>query len=171
MSKGIVMFKINDYVVYSSSGVYKIVDITIEKDINDNDTEYYVLRPAFDKNLTIKTPVNNPKVLIRGIMKKDDVLSLIENMPEVETTWVEDNRERSERFKAALRTGEGEEWIKLIKTIYLEKREKTDHGKKLMKTDEQIMKAAEKILYEEFAIALDISPEEVISYINDHVKG
>lgn len=45
------MFKVNDYVVYSSTGVYKIIDIRKEKDISDNDTEYYVLQPAYSKNL------------------------------------------------------------------------------------------------------------------------
>lgn len=73
-------------------------------------------------------------------------------------------------FKAALRTGECEELIKLIKTLYLEKKEKSVIGKKLMKSDEDIMKAAEKHLYEEFAIALNISPNEVVTYILEHIS-
>jgi len=39
-----------------------------------------------------------------------------------------------------------------------------------MKTDEDIMKAAEKNLHEEFAMALNISPDEVLHYILDHVQ-
>ncbi|NLO98057.1 MAG: hypothetical protein GX091_08320 [Peptococcaceae bacterium] len=41
------------------------------------------------------------------------------------------------------------------------------HGKKLAKADEDIMKIAEKNMNEEFAAALNISPDEVISYIRN----
>lgn len=163
------MFKVNDYVVYGSMGVYKIVDIREEKDISDNITEYYVLQPAFDNNMTIKIPVNNPNVMMRGVITKDDVLSMIASIPETETVWIDDNKERSESFKAALKSGESEEWLKLIRTLYIEKRERSDIGKKLNKTDSDIMKVAEKNLNEEFAIALNILPEEVLSFIRDHI--
>jgi CarD family transcriptional regulator len=164
------MFKVNEYVVYSSMGVYKIVDIIKDKDIDNNEIEYYVLQPAFNNNLTIKTPVNNPKVSMRGVIKKEDVLSLIASMPETETVWIDDKRERSEDFKAALKSGESMEWARLIKTLYLEKQEKSDLGKKLWKVDEDVMKSAEKILNEEFAVALNIAPEEVPAFINDHIS-
>lgn len=123
------------------------------------------------KICTIKTPVNNPKVLMRNVMTKDEVLALIASMPEVEFLWNNNDRERNENFKAALRTGESEEWVKLIRTIYLERQEKTDLGRKLAKTDEEIMKAAEKNLNEEFSIALNISPDEVLPYILERIPS
>lgn len=163
------MFEVNDYVVYNSNGVYKIVDIRTEK-ISDTEAEFYVLEPAFNNNLTIKTPVNNPKVLMRGVITKDDVLSLIASMPEKEAIWINNDRERSENFKAALKSGESEEWVRLIKTIYLEKEKKSHIGKKLMKTDQDIMITAERNLNEEFAIALDISPDEVPAFILERIS-
>jgi CarD family transcriptional regulator len=164
------MFKVNDYVVYGSMGINKIVDILKDKNISDNETEYYVLQPAFNNNMTIKTPVNNPKVLMREIITKDDALSLIESMSETETVWINNNRERNENFKAALKTGESEEWAKLIKTLYQEKQEKSEHGKYLAMGDADVMKTAEKNLNEEFAIAFNISPEEVPAFILDHTS-
>lgn len=104
-------------------------------------------------------------------MTKDEVLALIASMPEVEFLWNNNDRERNENFKAALRTGESEEWVKLIRTIYLERQEKTDLGRKLAKTDEEIMKAAEKNLNEEFSIALNISPDEVLPYILERIPS
>jgi CarD family transcriptional regulator len=67
----IVMFEINDYVVYGSMGVYRIIDITKEQ-YNGNEAEYYVLQPVYNDNMTIKTPVNNPNALMRPIITKDD---------------------------------------------------------------------------------------------------
>lgn len=163
------MFKVNDYVVYNSTGVCRIIDTIREKDINDNDTEYYVLQPVYDDNLTIKIPLNSLKVLMRNIITKDEVLALIDSMPEKESIWINDDRERNALFKAVLRTSESEGWVKLIKTIYLEKQKRIVLGKKISKTDEDIMKVAEKNLNEEFAVALNISPEAVVSYILERI--
>jgi CarD family transcriptional regulator len=91
-------------------------------------------------------------------------------MPEKETIWIDDSRERSEYFKAALKTRKSEEWVKLIRTLYLEKEARSAVGKTLMKIDEDIMNTAEKQLNEEFAIALNISPDEVIPYIIEHIS-
>lgn len=117
------MFKVNDYVMYGSTGVCKIIDISKEKhiSINSEETDYYVLHPVFNDNIVIKIAVNNPNAPIRAILTKDEVLSLIKTMPEQETIWIDDNRERSEYFKAILKSKESEDWVKLIKTLFLEK--------------------------------------------------
>jgi|GEM_PF-4495493 len=38
-----------------------------------------------------------------------------------------------------------------------------------MKSDEEVMKAVEKSLHEEFAVAFDIKLEEVLSFILEHI--
>ena len=80
------------------------------------------------------------------------------------------SKKRNELFKATLKKGEPGGLANLVKTLYLEKKEKTAAGKKLMKIDEDIMKAAEKNLYEEFAAALNITPEEVLPFIMNYVS-
>ena len=164
------MFKINDHIIYNNMGVCRVVDIRKEKDINNNETDFYILQPVYENNLTIKTPVNNKKVFMRKIIKREDVFSLIESMPKQESMWLDYDKKRNELFKATLKKGETKGWVNLVRTIYLEKQEKTAAGKKLMKIDEDIMKAAEKNLYEEFAAALNISPEEVLPFILEHVS-
>jgi CarD family transcriptional regulator len=110
------VFKVNDYVMYGSTGVCKIIDISKEKhiSINSEETDYYVLHPVFNDNIVIKIAVNNPNAPIRAILTKDEVLSLIKTMPEQETIWIDDNRERSEYFKAILKSKESEDWVKLL---------------------------------------------------------
>jgi len=162
------MYKINDYVVYGLTGVCQITDI--QKDsIDDEEKEYYVLTPVFSENMTIKTPVDNVNTKMRKVITKKEALSLIAAMPDQETAWITDNRERSEAFKTALKTGKSEELVKLVKTIYLEKEEMATIGKKLSKSDEEVLKAAEKQLNEEIAIALEIPLDKVTEYIINHV--
>ncbi len=163
------MFEINDYVVYSTMGVYKIIDIRKEI-IGEAENDYYILKPVFDNNLTVKIPVNNPNIPIRKVISREDAMSIIKSMTKQKTAWIDDNKERSLYFRAALKSCECSEWAKLLKTIYLEKQEKTAAGKKLMKQDEDIMKSAEKNLCEELAVALDLSPDEVVPFIIRHVS-
>ena len=42
-------------------------------------------------------------------------------------------------------------------------------AKKITKTDEEIFDTAEKKLNQEFALALNISPDQVASYILEHI--
>lgn len=167
-----VMFKVNDYVVYGLMGVCQITHIKQDEYNSGNETEYYVLEPVYQNsnNMTIMVPVDSPNTVMRAISTKDDVLSLIAMMPQIETMWVDDERRRTNIYKAALKTGKTEEWIKVLKTLYLEKEAKAVLGKTLTRTDEDIFTTAETHLNQEFAIALDISPEEVGPYILGHIQ-
>ncbi len=162
------MYEVNDYIVYGLTGVCKIEDIA-KDEISNNETEYYVLTPLNNDNLTIKVPVDNKKISMRPIISKDDIESLIASMPETETIWSDDERQRSASFKAALKSGKNKELIKIIRTLHLEREARAEVGKKLTKTDEEIMNTAERHLNQEFAIALDISPDEVMPYILEHL--
>ena len=153
------MFKVDDYIMYGRTGVCKVVDITNEKFINGEERKYYVLSPIHNNNNTIiKIPLDNTKVPMRKIISKEDVTSLINDMSNMEELWLEDEKKRSNEFKTMLKSGKCEDLIKLISN----KR----HSKKLNKADKEIIKEAERLVNEEFAIILNISPKEVNSYIS-----
>lgn len=164
------MFNVNDYVVYGLTGVCQITDIRKDEFTGNNETEYYVLTPADDSNITIMVPIDNKNIVMRSISTKDDVLSLIAAMPEMEAAWIEDDRQRNADFKAALKSGKSQEWARIVKTLHLEKEKRVAIGKKLTKTDEEILNTAERKLNQEIALALDISTDEVASYILEHVS-
>jgi CarD family transcriptional regulator len=164
------MLQIKDKVVYNATGVYEIVDIRKENDINNIETEYYILQPVYNNNLTIKVPVNNPKLNIRKIITKEQALNIIAAMPDQDTLWITNDRERNERFKAAIKTADNIKLIKIIKSIYMMKQERTSAGKKLLKSDEDIMHIAERNLYEELAAALEIEPDQVLPFIMNYVS-
>ena len=164
------MFNVNEYVVYGLTGVCRITDIRNDEFTGDNEIQYYILTPVDSDNMTIMVPVNTPNIAMRAISTKDDVLSLIESMPEMESAWNNDERARNADFKAALKSGKNEEWARIVKTLYLEKERRAVIGKKLTKTDEEIFNTAENKLNQEFALALNISPGEVISFILERIS-
>lgn len=165
------MFRVNDYVVYGSTGVCRIADIKKDASSYDAETEYYVLTPVFENNMTIMIPVNRPNLAMRAVNTSEEVMSLIAAMPEIEAAWIQDEKERSAYFKDALRSGKQKEWVKIIKTINLEKEARAAAGRKMAKNDDAIFKTAEKCLNQEFAFALNIQPDEVPAYILEHLPA
>lgn len=162
------MFKINDYVVYGSNGVCKVTDIE-QVTLRNEELEYYILSPVYNEKMTIKTPVNNQKILMRELLTKAEIVNLLKEISKNETVEIEDSRRRVEEYKAIIRRGNAEELIKVINSIKLEKDEKISIGKKLNKTDEDIMISASKQLYQEMAIVLEIDVDEVQDYIKNNI--
>ncbi len=167
------MFNINDSVVYNTIGVCKIVDIRTEKFRSAEEQEYYVLKPFFDSNSITYVSTTDEELVakIRPILTRDEINSLIQGMPEEESIWISDDRERDREYSVKLHSGDCHELVKLIKTLYLEKDRKKGTGKRLNATDTKIMTTAEKLLYDEFAIVLGIKPAEVVSFIQAHIPG
>ena len=157
------MFKINDYVIYGSNGVCKVENIE-KVSLRNKELEYYILSPVFNIKMTIKIPVDNIKS-IRELMSRNEVNNLIKCINKNETFEIEDTRRRSEEYKSIIKAGNSEDIIKVINSIKMEKNEKESLGKKLNKTDEDIMEIAIKKLYQEISIVLGIDVEEVGAYI------
>ena len=162
------MFKINDYLVYGSNGVCKVDNIE-KMSLKNQELEYYILSPVYNSKMTIKIPVNNKNLSIRELMSKDEVMNLIEYISKNETIEIEDFRKKNQEYKAIIRNGNAEEIIRVINSIKLEEEEKASLGKKINKTEEDILVIARKQLYQEMAIVLEINVDEVEAYIVNNI--
>lgn len=158
------MFKIDDYIMYGVTGVCKVKDIE-EKLINNIKKNYYVLSAIYSQNMIIRVPVDNDKINMRRLHSKKEIYSLINSMESRETLWIENDKERNEKFKLMLKNAKCEDLIVLIKSIDMNKNNKAKIGKKNHKSDEDIMKSAESLLKEEFATILGIELDQVTPYI------
>lgn len=164
------MFEVNDYIMYGMTGVCQVVDITKERIIDDLQKEYYVLKHIYANDTIIKIPTDNEKIPMRKILSKGEVTTLIDNITNSETIWIDDDRQRNEAFKSILKTGDVDNLVKLVRSIYLNKEYKKSIGKKTYKVDQEIMDVAERLLNEELATVLKINPSEVASYISNHIR-
>ena len=165
------MFKIGDYIMYSLTGVCKVIGIVKEKYFDSDEKDYYVLEPVYATTKTvIKIPVDNKKVFMRPIISEDDIKDLIDKIPLEEDIWIDDERERNHQFKLMVHSGDCKQWSTLIKSIFLKKEQKKKEGKKITQEDERLMKSAEKLLNEEIATILHILPDEVPKYIQSNIS-
>ncbi len=165
------MFSIDDYVVYKTNGVCQITGI--KKETFGNETkEYYILTTVYGNPSNVYVPVDN-EVLV-GKMKKvisvekiHDILGKSQNL---NVDWIDNDRERSEKYSSMVSEGEPSLLFSLVKTLYEHKKEVEKAGRKFRATDKRIMDSAEKILHEEFAMALDIEPDMVAPFIKEQLK-
>lgn len=159
------MFVNNDYVVYGKTGVCQVTNIIDGKSMGLPEDKYYELHPVFDSKEKIMAPVGNPKVLIRKIHKKEQILSSIDEAMEQDTVWIDDNKLRKQKFQELLGSGSFKDCIALVKTLYLKNEEKKKNGRKLHMNDEIIMRKSMKILFEEFSVSLGVPIRDVQNFI------
>lgn len=161
------MFQVNDVIIYGAQGVCKITGIE-EKSVSGAKRTYFILKPVGDQSSTIFAPTDNAYVLkkMRRLLTKDEIHKLIDTMPEENAVWVENENERKELYKNILAKGDHQALIKMIKAIYVHKKEREAEGKRLHMSDERFFKDAEQILYNEFQYVLDLGgKDDLMTYI------
>ncbi len=164
------MFEVGEFIMCGGHGVCRVTAITGNPiDKLDKKRKYYILEPVFEKGSTIYTPVDNEKVIMRRIMTKKDAKTLIGNIPEIETVWIQEEKTREQMYKEAIRTYDCHSLVRIIKTLYLRRKDRVQQGKKVLSSDEHYLKKAEELLYSEMSIALAIPKEKVESYISTEI--
>lgn len=164
------MFQKNCVVVYGLHGVCRIADIT-EKDFSGQEEVYYILKPVFDDRSTFFVPVKNESShKLRPLLSFEEARTLIKSIGDQDTIGITDEKHRKDAYKKIIESGDRCEMMRLIKTLYLRKKEQQKAGKKQHIIDEHFMKEAEGILYDEFAYVLKINRDDVLPYIKKELE-
>lgn len=161
------MFQKNDYVVYKKN-------VCIIKDIKHNTIngkESYLLVPIDDSSLKIEIPTETANNHIRRIISKKDAEKIISKIPNISPFEIQDEKYIESEYKSYIQAGTYEDFIKVIKTAYLRNQKRITSKKKLSEKDIYYFELAEKYLYNELSIALDLSFDETKNYIISKMKG
>jgi len=157
-------------VIYGRVGICRVEGVTtMEMEGIPKDRLYYVLTPDGKTDGTIYTPVDNMKQVLRPVMTKKEAEELISSIPEIEELNIENEKLREEKYKECIKSCDGTEMFRIIKTIYTRKRNRMKHGKRVTAVDERYMKLAEDNLYAELSMLLDVPREKMVSYISEKI--
>lgn len=160
------MYEVGDYVIYGTNGVCQIEAVgRIDSSIMDNKRVYYTLVPFYTQSGKIYVPADSDKVTIRKILSKEEAISFVDEIKNIEALWVPDEKTREYTYKEAFRKHDCYEYVRMIKTIYFRQEERIAEKKKLTATDERYFRMAEDQLYGELAISLSMKKEDVKEYI------
>ncbi len=164
------MYAIGDLVVYGSTGVCRITDIT-KPDFPGapKDRLYYVLTPRY-QNGVIYTPVDT-KVFMREIISADEIETLLSEIPTVDAKgyYCSSVQLLTAYYEAILKSYRCIDLAKLILSIRAKKNELETQNRKLGQIDARFMKRAEELLCGELAVVLDVRPNEVPAWIESRI--
>lgn len=158
------MYRKGDYVVYGTKGVCLVEDVMAidwGADCISSEKLCYKLTPRFVKGSTIYAPVESGKTVIRSVMSEKEAEEVLDRAGRLETLWVNDEKEREKSYRNALLSGSSTEWSRIVKTLYLRKRERQKAGKRMTCIDERYLHIAESILFGEMSLPLHLSVKEV----------
>lgn len=160
------MFNIGDTVVYGAQGICKISGFDT-KTIGKVDVKYYVLKPIFNENTAVFVPVENATLTakMKSVLTKSQAKELILKIENIDVIKFSGENQKREQYKVVLSSNEREKLISLIKTIRLERDTRRENGKKLNINDEQTLRKAEALLYNELAFVYNVEPDDVKNII------
>ena len=152
------MFKIGDVVVYSTSGVCEVEEITT-KAFGDAEFEYYVLKPLMQKAATVFVPTKNEALSkkIHPVLTKDEFNALFETVKATQPKRPETEADRKQRFSEILEKGDRLALFMMVYDLNLYAKQQQENGRRLHLADERLLSAAEQVLFEEIAYAFDIT--------------
>jgi len=160
------VFKKGECVICGGKGVCSIEDVTtLNMPGVDKDRKYYILKPLYIAASTVYIPVDTADDSLRSVLSREDAEELINKIPQILPITITNEKMLEQEYRACMRTNVCEEWIKIIKTIYLRKRKRIEAGRKVTAVDAKYFKQAEDNLYGELAVALEMSRDGVESYI------
>jgi len=160
------MFEVGDYVIYRRS-VCKIKELK-KKYLNNSD--YYIIVPVDDESLIIEVPINNANGYLKNIIDKKELERIVNEIPNIKEIGDTIGNIENE-YKQLLNSGEHEDLVKIIKTTYLRNKERQQAGKKIAEKDNNYYKMAEKRLYSEFSIVLNMDYDDTRDYVIKRVES
>lgn len=159
------LFKKGSYVVYKRD-VCKIIDISKNKYTN---LDSYILEPLFDKSLKVSVPVESKNNFLRELLTRKEIKKLIGDIPNIKPAE-SSNLTLESLYKELFHSGKIEDLIKIIKTTYLRNEERQRAKRSIGQKDKEYFEKAEKYLYNEISVVLNMSFEDAKKYVIDRVS-
>ena len=105
---GKAVYHVEDAVLYGSDGICRISEI-VTRDFGGAPVEYYVLKPIRQEASTIYVPVNNEALVhkMRHVLPEEEILALIEGMPDEQAHWIENDEERKTAYRESILISSG----------------------------------------------------------------
>ncbi len=166
------MYKPGEKIIYGSTGVCVVKEITAQKaSAEDEEKLYYTLEPVYQSGV-IYIPVNS-KVFMRPIISEDEANALIDSIPDMPVSVHQSSvlRELEEYYSSFFQSHDCALLMELTRSIYAKKDLMARQNRKFGAVDEKYLKRAEDLLYGELAAALNIERVQVPDYITKRLQG
>ncbi len=160
-------FQKGEYVVYGTSGIYMVDDISEVSFSTEKGQLFYILKPLSKKHSTVYVPLNKEAAVakLRYPMEKQAIDDLLVDTRDKSIDWIDDRNGRANQFREILNAGNQQNLLLMINCIRARRVYLSAMNKKLSVTDENALRSAEQQIREEFSYSLQIEEEAVGDYV------
>ncbi|MBQ7870703.1 MAG: CarD family transcriptional regulator [Oscillospiraceae bacterium] len=166
------MYQIGETVLYGTEGVCRIAEMQ-EMKVGGKKKQYYVLKPVYREGATVFVPADNEQLLerMKRVLSAEEIRQLLAEVCTEELDWIEDPGERKAEYQKILRSGDRCAVVRMIRVLYLRRQHLRSAGRQLRSGDDQLLREAEKLLNDEFALVLNIPQHQVPEYIRSQIEA
>ncbi|MBM7869112.1 CarD family transcriptional regulator [Clostridium pascui] len=162
------MFNIGDLIIYSAHGVCRIDDICKNTYFGVT-KDYYVLHPMENYKLKISIPVDNDKVIMQGLLNRNEAEEILQSFKLPGVSWIELDNQRTQMYYDVIRKGNRREIANIANTLMRKKNETKKYRRKFQKRDDKLLTFIQSILFEELALALNTTSEVISKKITKFI--
>ncbi len=163
-------FNIGEHVVYCSKEICLIESIVKRSFDGINEIDYFRLIPINTNKSAYYIPCENCDAKIRPVLSKEEIYSLIDDMPTTESEWCDDRNTRKNIFHSVLKSDDYHKLISMVRSLYLHRESQKEKGKKLLAADAKAMNEAEHLIFQEIAFVFGIKEDEVSAFIDKRLN-
>ena len=168
------MFQPGELLIYGSTGVCQVLSLSHPQHgtAAQRARLFYQLKPLHQDGL-IYTPVDNDKVVMRPVISRSEAEALIDAIPTLHpaTCRAATTQALTQHYQNAVRQHSCRSLMELTMSIHAKRTLAESQNRRLGMVDERFMKQAERLLYGELSVALDIPYDEVQPYIASRVAA
>ena len=158
------MYQIGDLVVYGSIGVCRVEGYSCPDPSSSK--QFYCLAPLYQSGM-IYTPVDPGKIPLRPAMTAEDAAALLDQIPSIHAEIYKERTLQllAQKYQSILQSGDSLQLLTLTMSVYQKRQQAESQNRRLGMVDERFGKQAERLLFGELAVALDMSIDEIPAYI------
>ena len=166
------MLELNQRISYGTTGVC-VVERIEEKKIGREIKRYYVLKPVAQAGSTVFLPTDNQTLLakVRNVLTADEVKKIITACKSEPDIWPESDAERRVKFNGIIASGDRKACLVLMRSLQNRQSVLSTCGKRLHMADERALKEAQRLVHDEFSIALNMKSDEIGSFLKAEIFG
>lgn len=165
------MYEVGTLVLYDKRGVYKVDSVGVPP-VRGAAGDYYKLCAVFSSsNEIIYTPVDEASSM-RPLISSGEAVNYLELFAQLEPNTFRSSKpmDLTAHYRSLLASRKVEDCLLLIKEIYVKQREMARQKKRPGQVDTQYLKLAEKLICEEFAVALNTTPDSIQERLHSVIR-
>lgn len=165
------MYQVGDQVLYGVNGVCSIV-AREHRNVDRRRVEYFVLEPIHQPEARFYVPTQNPAAVkkLQHILTVPELEALLSSEQAHQNMWIPDENQRKLRYKELINGYDRAALLSMIGTLYHHRQLQVQAGRKFHQCDENFLRDAQKLLESEFSLVLNISQDQIESYIKSRLN-